>query len=369
MDIFLGLCGSVRNGYESSGRGEGRWALSLARCLKDYGHRIVMAPDTEPCEWGSCVRPDNVLMLQPWEKAKLEPFDFDIAIFTSWQTGGPEAKYVHADKYVWGIMGWKGEIMNDSYFRDNEYVARWFKADLPEIPYPINFQDRCFLLAQPFGKALGGSKFSNKRVAWVAKEAFLSSTHPSLSESARRHLFGTVDACKECGAGLSIFSSNEFDPSIAPRIKEMGIMEKLSELKDVRMYGPLPYPEYHRELQRCSVTIPLAFAGSIQESIFSGLVPMMYKDSMFSNHPDIKGVCNEMTLNKVSRYQSEEGKKDVLSSAEIKNIVSILLSDKTQYDRFLDSLRPMVIENMDDNVVNQLNEIVTHKCKNESVRR
>jgi hypothetical protein len=307
-------------------------------------------------------------MIQPWEKNKLDNIHFDMAIFTSWQTETPEAQYIHADKYVWGIMGWKSEIMKDGFFFDNDYVARWFRADLPEIPYPINFKDRCFLIPQPFGKEFGSSRFANKRVGWVAKEAFLSSTHSSLSESAQRHLFGVVDACKRANAELAIFSSNEFDPNASPRIKEMGIMEKLRELPKVTMYPPLPFPEYQRELGKCSVTMPLAFAGSIQESIFNGVVPMMYKDSMFSNHPDIAGVCEEMTMNAVSRYQSEDGKKDILSTEQIEEVVYSLLTNKDRYESFLNRLRPMVIDNKDTYVVSQIEKLAAHECSRNKVR-
>lgn len=362
LSVFIGLCGSVRNGYESSSRGEGRWALSLVRCLKDIpGIKIVMAPDTEPCDWGTCDRPDNVLMIQSYEKWRLDKAHFDLAIFTSWQTHKPEMKYIHADKYLWGVMGWKHEIMKDGYFQDNEYVIRWFRADLPEIPYPINFQDRCFLLAQPFGPAIGENKFDNKRIAWVAKEAFLDTTNPSLSESAARHLFAVVDVCKETGAALSIFSCHEFNPVTSPKVVTMGILDKLKEYDNITMYPSLPYPEYQRELQKCSVTIPLAFAGSTQEAIFCGLVPMLYKDSMFSNHPHIIGVCNEMTQDKVSRFQSEDGKKDVLNHEEIKDVLRRLLTDYEYFTEMLGRLTDMVQDNLDMNVMLQLQDIIDHK--------
>ena len=361
MRIFIGLCGSVKHGYESSSRGEGRWALSLVRCLKDYGHEIAMAPDTEPCEWGTCKQPSNVLMVQPWEKNRLDKMHFDVAIFTSWQTAKPEAQYIHADKYVWGVMSWKHEIMKDGFFNENEYVARWLRQDLPEIPYPINFKDRCFLLAQPFGKELGASKFSNKRIGWVAKEAFLPSTHPSLGESAARNLFGIIDACKATGAALSIFSAHELDPRNAPKVKELGVWDRLQELKDVRMYPSLPYPEYQRELAKCSVTTPLAFAGSIQEAIFAGIVPMLYKDSGFTNHPWTPGIAQEMTRNKLSRYQSENEKQDVLTSDEIRDILVELLTDRIKYEQYLYRLRPMVVDNIDDHVHQQLQAIMEHK--------
>ena len=111
MKIFIGLVGRCRQGLDSASRGEGRWALNLARCLKDYDNEIVMAPDMEEFNWGSCPIPPNVRALQAYEKRDLWNQHFDIAIFTSWSTPKPEAQYINADKYVWGVMGWKNGVI------------------------------------------------------------------------------------------------------------------------------------------------------------------------------------------------------------------------------------------------------------------
>jgi hypothetical protein len=362
MDVFIGLCGQVRNGLDSSSKGEGRWALSLARCLKDYGHRIVMAPDMELCSWGDCQVPDNVLMIQAYEKRKLCKAHFDVAIFTSWLTRQEESHYINADKYVWGVIGWKGEVMRDGFFKDNDYVARWTRDDLPTIPFPINFKDRCFLLAQPFGKGMGKSKFDNKRVGWVAKEAFASNVPLGYSESAARHLFATVDACKETGSSLSIFSCHEFNPENFPRVMKLGVYDKLKELDKVTMHPSLSFPEYTRELHKCSVTIPVMFAGSIQESLFSGILPLLYRDSMFVAHPQVKGVAAEMTNNKSSI--TNESTQD-----EIKNKVMELLTDRNKFDYYLEKLQPMVVDNLDDSVVSQLMDIMNHRNRTDNIRR
>jgi hypothetical protein len=74
-------------------------------------------------------------------------------------------------------------------------------------------------------------------------------------------------------------------------VVDMGILDKLKEIEhQIIMYPNLPVREYQRELSKCSVTVPVSFAGSVQESIFYGIVPFMYRDSMFSNHPP--GFCN-----------------------------------------------------------------------------
>ena len=161
MKIFIGLVGRIRDGFESSSRGEGRWCQSLVRCLAKAGHTIVMAPDTELAEWGSCEKPHNVEMLQAGEKNLLKPFHFDVAIFTSWQTERLEMRYIHADKYLWGIMSWKQGVMVNGYFKPNDYVIRWYRPDILDRPPDIDFNDRHFLLAQPFGNSFGDSKFDN----------------------------------------------------------------------------------------------------------------------------------------------------------------------------------------------------------------
>jgi len=362
LKIFMGMCGRLKNGYESSGRGESRWAQSLSRCFVEAGHDVVMAPDAEMAEWGTCKPSSNARLMQAGQKIQLDKEHFDIAIYTSWQTEKPEAKYIHADKYVWGVMSWKHEIMKDGFFNDNEYVARWVRQDVPVIPYPINFKDRCKLLAQPFGREFGSSKFDNKRIAWVAKEAFLSTTRMDLSEASKRHLFAAVDACKETGAQLAIFSCHELMPQDVPRVVEMGIANKLAEIKDqLIMYPDLPVKEYQKELQKCSVTIPVSFAGSVQESIFGGLVPLLYRDHMFSDHQWIKGVVEELTDNCISRAQSDDDTKDLLGHDRMVEILTKLLSDRDYFNEYLYRLRPMVADNLDSNVLNQFNDIIKHK--------
>lgn len=369
MKIFIGLVGRIKEGLNSASRGEGRWALNLVRCLKDYGHHIVIAPDMELAEWGSCPIPPNVRLIQAYEKRLLNNTHFDIAIFTSWSTNCPEAQFIHADKYVWGVMGWKNGEMVDGYFYDNEYVARWIRNDVDEIPYPINFKDRCFLLAQPFGKKFEDSKFDNHRLAWVAKEAFLPEMNPVYSIAAQKHLFAMVDACKETGYGMSIFCANELDPARAPRVKELGILEKLNEISDVKMYPPMPYPEYQRELMKCSVTVPFTFHGSSQEVVFNGVVPMLYRDSALANHVWTGNTCSEMTFGKYSRMQSEADRPNVLTQEEVKNILVRLLTDKVYYTECLHRLRPMVLDNIDDHVVYQLDQIMKHKITGTNLRK
>jgi hypothetical protein len=367
LTIFIGLCGRCPDGYESSGRGESRWAQAMARCFAEAGHEIYMAPDSEECGWGRCVQMPNVHLYQPYQKRLLNDVHFDVAIFSSWQTEMEEALYIHADKYVWGVMSWKHEIMKDGFFRDNEFVARWFRADLPEIPYPINFKDRCFMIAQPFGPKLGDSRFRNKRIGWVAKEAFLNTTRKDLVEASRRHLFAIVEACKKTGASLSVFSCHEFDQKVASAVDVMGVLDKLKEISgQVTMYPSLPVREYWRELGKCSITVPVSFAGSIQESILYGVVPLMYRDSMFSNHPWIKGVCEDLTNGKVSR---SENKSEELTEEEISDILVKLLTDETFYDENLIRLRPMVVDNIDSHVISQLNSLVDFKVVSDNIRR
>jgi hypothetical protein len=369
MKLFFGMCGRLPDGFESSGRGESRWAQSLVRCFMEAGHEITMAPDTELAEWGTCPKPRNVRLLQGHEKRFLHAEHFDVAIFSSWQDFGPEARYINADKYLWGVMGWKTDLMRDGYFKDNEYVIRLVRADVDCIPYPINFKDRCFLLAQPIGKECEPSRFSNKRIGWTAKEAFLDTTNLTFSVAAARHIFAIVDACKVTGASLSIFSCHELDPKLNPRIVQMGVDKKLAELGDrVTFYPNLPFKEYQKELRRCSLTVPVSFAGSIQESILAGVVPFMYKDSMFSNHPWIAGVCSDMTLGRVSRAQSPEDEKDLLAHDELVGLLSRFMEDQCYFENFLYRMRPMVIDNLDSHVLDQFNQIMKHQVKSDNVR-
>lgn len=362
MKIFLGLCGRCMDGFESSGRGESRWAQGLVRCLANAGHEIVMAPDMEECSWGICSRPDNVLMLQPYQKRSLYNMVFDLAIFTSWLTEREEAKFINAKKYIWGILGWKTGIMVNGYFNENDYVARYVRNDLDSTPQDIDFIDRVMLLAQPMGKEFKESKFENKRIAWVAKEVFLDEMNDVSSEAAARHMYGIVDACKRTGASLAIFSCHEFDPNKNKKLIKYGIMEKLDEIGDkVIMYDTLKFKQYQEELGKCSVVVPMHFAGSIQESLILGLVPMMYRDNMFSVHPWIRGVCSDMTSDKVAIMQSEADRNIILTSSQISDILFNLLTDRDFFDCYLHRLRPMVLDNLDSSVMRQIDKFLNHK--------
>ncbi len=365
MIIFIGLVGQNPNSFESSSRGEGRWACSLVRMLAEQGeHEIYIAPDTEPAGWGTCRKPKNVTLLQPWEKPTLNKIHFDLAIFTSWVTETDlrrESKYINADRYLWGCMGWKAGVMNDTLFEDKrDCVIRYSIQDFLDIPKDINFKDRCFLLVQPFGKELEPSKFDNKRIGWVAKEAFLNEVNINLKRAAKRHLFAAVDACKKTGANLTIFSSHEFNPKKASAIKEWGIIDKLREIDNVTMYPNLPFLEYQNKLKKCSITMPVLFAGSTQEALVGGVLPFMHRDHMFSTHPDIKGVVNDLTFDKISMVQSEADEKLVMRQDDMANRLVELLTNKDLYEDFLNRLRPSVVDNLDHNVLKQLDVITRH---------
>ena len=362
MKFFIGLCGRNSDGFESSGRGESRWAQSLVRCLSESGeHTVFATSDGEEVKWGKCKSRDNVLLVDPVRKPLLVNEHFDVAIFSSWQDDKPEKKYINADKYLYGIMGWKTEIMKDGYFNDNEYVIRWFRSDLENVPDDINFKDRNFLLAQPFGRKFGKSKFENQRIGWTAKEAFLPTTPGKLNVAARRHLVGAIDACKETGAQLEIFSCDEVNPINAPLIKEWKLDKRLESLGNQLIMCPsLPFKEYQEELKKCSVVVPISFAGSVQESIFNGIVPLMYRDSMFSDHEWIEGICSEMTYDTMSTIGPSDSDEDILSAEQIKNILVDLLTSEETFNEYLYRLRPMVIDNLDSNVIAQLNRIMKH---------
>lgn len=361
MKIFIGLCGRMMQGLNSSSRGEGRWALNLARCLKDYGHDIVMAPDIEMCDWGDCPKPPNVEMIQSHRKILFRDTCFDAAIFTSWSTERTEMQFINARKYLWGVFGWKTSVMTNGYFQDYDYVIRYSRDDLEQIPYPIDFKDRVRLLVQPFGKEFGAPKFENKRIAWVAKEAFLPEMNPLYAEAAKRHFYAMVDACKETGCGISVFNGADLDRRRAPRITEMKIFEKLKEVPDVKIFFSLPYNQYHEELNKCSITVPFCFHASTHEAVFNGLVPMLYQDSALATHSWIKGVPNDMTRNKFSRMGDPTDLKSILSESEIKDILVNLLTNKVYFNECLCRLRPMVVDNIDDHVAYQFDEIMKHK--------
>ena len=364
--VFIGLVGQNPHSFESSSRGEGRWASSLTRMLSEQGkHEIFIAPDTEECAWGNCKKPKNVTLLQPWEKHHLKDIHFDLAIFTSWVTTTDlrhESRFINADRYLWGIMGWKQGIMNDELFKDKrDYVIRYIRQNLYNMPDKVNFKDRCFLLCQPFRKDLEPSKFKKKRIGWVAKEAFLDEMNINNKLGAKRHLFAAVDACKRTGATLEIFSCHEFDPKVAKAVEELGILDKLKEIDDqVIMCPGLPFPEYQEELKKCSITMPVIFAGSTQEVLMAGAIPFIHKDNMFANHPWIKDVVADLTFNKISRMQSKGDEKLVMTQEEMADRLVQLLTDECLYEDFLARLRPMVMDNLDSHVLKQLDTIMKH---------
>lgn len=363
--IFIGLVGRCPHAFESSSRGEGRWACSLTRLLAEQGHEIYIAPDMERADWGNCKRLDNVTLLQATEKHLLKDIHFDVAIFTSWVTTTnlrEESKYINADRYLWGVMGWKQGVMIDSLFNDKkDYVIRYLRQNLNQMPNDINFRDRCFILCQPFKKELEPSKFKNKRIGWVAKEAFLNEMNMHNKVGARNHLFAAVDACKRTGASLTIFSCHEFNTEVASIVKDFGIMEKLKEINNVTMYPNLSFPEYQKELKNCSITMPMIFAGSTQEALMGGVLPFIHKDHMFSNHPWIKGVVEDLTFNKLSRAQSKDDEKLIMTHEEMTNRLVELLTDECLYNSFLHRLIPMVLDNLDSHVLKQFDVIMDYK--------
>jgi hypothetical protein len=325
-----------------------------------------MAPDMQLASWGSCMKPPNVELYQPYEKRKLYDQVFDLAIFTSWSTDRPEARHIHAKKYVWGVISWKNGVMVNGYFKDNEYVARWFRGEVEKgTPDYINFKDRVFMLCQPFGNEIGESKFKNKRVAWVAKEAFDPGMNPEVHKSAKKHLIATIDAVNRAGAALSIFCCKDFDPQINPVIGELGIQEELEKCKKLTMHPTLPFKEYQRELGNCSVTMAMAFAGSSIECIMKGLVPVFYKDHVLAMHPWILNTVKEITRDRESMIYSED---NTLTQQEISDITYELLTDEDKFNEYLWRLRPIAYDHLDSSVLRQLDKLMAHKCGTEYIR-
>ena len=163
-----------------------------------------------------------------------------------------------------------------------------------------------------------------------------------------------IMTCKINGSALSVFSGHEITE--ANLGKEL--YDKLMSVKNLTIYPTLPFKQYQEELKKCSVTIPLAFAGSTQEAVFYGLVPLLYNDSMFSSHPDIDRMA---VLNTCSRFVNAEDEKNIIPAAAIGIILEQLTEDQDFYEEHLNALRPMVIDNIDSNVNQQLEAILNHK--------
>ena len=364
MKIYVAVSGNFDEGFDSSCRGESKWANSLARCFADGGHQVVIGMDNDIGAGGfpayQRAQWPNITFYQGdqvFNKKVLKDEVFDIAIFTNWQDEKEVKQPINAKKYVYGIMSWKDWLMVDGYFDDNEYVCLWSQGSAGHIPEDINFKDRCFILPQPFGPQYGDSKFKNKRVAWVAKDVFYDVREPATKESGKRNFIAALEACRENDCEFYIFSGQDFDATKHTLISEYGIDSLIKSYDKAILIPNLSAKDYREKLQSCSVTIPINQAGSVPESIFYGLVPVLYKDGMWARHPGIKEIVSELTHD---AWAHRLDKKN-LGIGEIRGIINRLLSDEDFFNTYLERLRVLVEESLDTNVLKQLEKIVNHE--------
>jgi len=358
MNIFIRISGPITDGLDSPTRGEGRWGFNIARILANDGHKIVMSEDGGCCKWGSGKKHPNIEII-PWNRLDtLSEFEFDAYMTVCFEL---KPKPIKAKRYLVGVysLGSLGEEPLISKVQKNEYIlapGRSAHIIYRDALYKKNaeWKDRYKLLCQPYGKEFGKSKFDRKTILFTAKDVFHKSNR-HLYEDGMKSLLAAIDACKETGSKLVMTSTAWNHSDHKETIKELRIVERLRELNDVRILPIIPWSDLMHELSMGSIFIPLQFAGCTPDAIFSGLVPLLRKNPMLLQHPDVDS----------DSLVKEMGDSSVQSQDEIKKTLIRLLTDEDFYNHFQRELQKVMIDHLDENVLKQFYDIIEYDERRE----
>jgi len=273
----------------------------------------------------------------------------DVTVFTELQ--------VKAKIYLWQNPGpWPTGGLRGG---KNEYVTRCFRDYLGLLSDGCDIGDRHVLLAVPFGREMGASKFSNKRIGCAIKYLFhkdrANAYGLKIHEIANRYIEAMIRVSNELGTGITIFCSEQFtsDPTCVDAVKLYKILEKLSTVKEVKVVGTCGARDFIKELCNCSVVFPLpgALSGCAGEAIFYGLTPVIFNDSFLFTMGGLKDIASEMTEGRGTHSYSQ---------AELENKFRRLLTDETYFNYFLGKLQVHFKDHTNDAVLGQFNNIIAH---------
>lgn len=343
----------------TSTRGEFIIGSRISEVIADAGHFVYFSNHTPNTD---SVCPEN----RSWignvsEFARTHGYDnpVDVAMFFGSRDdvpGFPELQ-VKAKIYLWQNPGpWP---TGGLHWGKNEYVTRCFRDYLGLLSDGCDIGDRHVLLAVPFGREMGTSKFSNKRIGCAIKYLFHKDRANAyglrIHEIANRYIEAMINISNKLGTGITIFCSEQFtsDPTCVDAIKLYRILEKLSTVKDIKFVKTCGARDFIKELCTCSVVFPLpgALSGCAGEAIFHGLTPVIFNDSFLFTMGGLKDIASEMT---------ESRNTNSYSQAELENKFKRLLTDEAYYNYFLGKLQVHFKEHTNDAVLGQFNNIIAH---------
>lgn len=340
-------------------RGEFIIGSRISEVVADAGHLVYF---TNSEGESSSIFPENRIHVNSVaEFVQTHGYDnpVDVAMFFGSRddvASFPELQ-VRAKIYLWQNPGpWPTGGLR---WGKNEYVTRCFRDYLELKSAGCDIGDRHVLLAVPFGKEMGTSKFKNKRIGCAIKFLFhkdrVNAYGIQVHEIANKFIEAIIKVSNELGTGITIFCSEQFteDPTCIDGIKRYKILEKLSTVKDVKFVRTCGAREFIKELCNCSIVFPLpgAISGCAGEAIFYGLTPIIFQDSFLFTYGGLKDIALEMTGWKMTKDYS---------SAELENKFRQLLTDETYYNSFLNKLQVHFKDHTNDAVLGQFNNIIAH---------
>jgi len=318
MKILVCCPGSWRHGLDSPERGEGRWAQNLARLLGKLGHDVYACSMGAPI-WGEGIVAQNVRLIQEHEAKQFQPFD--IYIDTAWwneKVPSATAKknfHVHwsLEQHLRTVNFPKDHYIIYPYYSSKEYFIGDFN--------PIN--DRTFFLPVPLCETFAEPSFD--------KKSLLCPTSGNSWDHAPYELFSIFsrvlkEILKE-NPGLS--TDWLFSDALVPPISKRNLISELDNRagKD-RFHRTLPYHKVMSIISSCKLAVPLRIQGCLLDSTALGVPTIVWEECCW--FPRIKQIAEN------NGVLIEKGNE---TCDRLKHIVSLLLTDKELYIKYVKELQ------------------------------
>jgi hypothetical protein len=322
LKICIDLPGNISNGLWSSERGESRWAQNWANLLAINGHDVCCI--AHPGEWGSCPPVSGVTLVSANRVCEC-----DIYMNACWWLGR-EINDVKAKCYVHLHFGYESHLADSSHIKSNHVIAYPFLRDGRNFLTDRNpFTSKTFCLPVPMAKSFGGSHFNNSEPWWF-----------NCGKSA-------ITAMKEeqdkSGVSCNFFCNEQLRPGSFKSLKEYGISNLLDTIKNKTMYGQMTYDKAKEVLDRSKMTIPIIdVGGSTLDSVILGVLPLAWDGSLFEDPAKKSGWI-------LSHRASE---------SEIRNNISLAMSNNDMYDSLLSSFQKEAQPYLYDNCMTHFGALV-----------
>ncbi len=315
MKILMNCCGYFSHGLDTPVKGEGRWAMNMARFLSEAGHEVYACTGGPPVLGQGRPSPAKLVYLD--EARSRAPYDmyFDCC----WTKG--KAPMAEARKYFHATWGVEHRHLDADYFEDNHYVVyilhsmEWVFTN-KDINGNI---DKTFFLPAPYCKTMPEPAFDNKRLLWntriVHPRGFPGQYHY------QQHYHYAQVVLEVLGEVLTMYPDLSLDS-----LRE----GEQADLKfpAVTFYKSLPYHKTVELIRQIKLALPIREQCSMFDCVAAGVPFLIWEDTT------LPGQCFVDTARKHGVLIEKGASKE-----RVREIILTLLTNREVYTAYTKDLQ------------------------------